>query len=257
MYANENSAKASIRLLQASLLIGNPQLSKLFYEECIAEGITIPSNYHMHYALVSNQKEAFVEFLSKGDQISDPGYYNRLIGVAYCIWEDQSFLNHLIETEYNQCEIESLHLLVDNSGDSLNSIDMDLIVQILIDLFKSGYYEHYDKYINRFSSHFNALANQLGNYFFYCHQIQLAFDYYSALLQQNQLEYLGYMNIGFYYLSIGNDVEAVEFFKEAIINSPDKHELYPLVSSVLNPTDKVTMIEQYYSRFPQFRSIRI
>ncbi|GIP47423.1 glycosyl transferase family 2 [Paenibacillus sp. J53TS2] len=258
LYANENPSKGSIRLLQASLLIGNPQLSNLFYEECIAKGVIIPSNYHMHYALVSNQKEAFVEYLSKGDQISDPGYHNRLIGVAYCLWEDESFLNHLIETEDNQYDIKDLYLLIKNTGDSSsNSINIDFIVQILIDLFKSGYYEEYDKLIKNFSSHYNTLANQLGNYFFYCHQFQLAFDYYSALLQQNQLEFLGYMNIGFYYLSISNDIEAMQYFSEAIDNSPYNHELYPLVISMQNPKVKAEMIEQYYRRFPQFRNIKI
>ncbi|WP_152396377.1 glycosyltransferase [Paenibacillus guangzhouensis] len=257
LYSAE-SPESALRLLQASLIVGNRSLCEYYYLRCMALSVKLESEYMLHYAAVMNDRSLFFKHLQAEESRSTPAHFNRLIGTALCLWKDPALINHLIYTEDNPTAFHTLqNLLVDHLQTSEN-IDSTIIYQLLTDLFKSEHYETYDWLINRYPDLADTLANRLGDFLYFTQQIEIAFDYYSMLLEKDTLNATGYENIALYYLKSGNIPEALPFLKKALDLSPTKLHLYPiLLRHIADQEDKLKYSKKFNSLYPHYDGIAI
>ena len=251
--ANENS---TLRLLQASLIVGHPLLVEHYYNKC--SGLNIERIYKLHYSIITDHKELFIKELSKKDT-SGVENINRIIGLGLCLWKDSSILNYLEITEDDD-EMKIVgtlnQLLNQNSIDSFSNVDINLIYHILVDLFNSEHFSAYDWLISKFPEQTVPLTNLLGDYFYSKQKIELAFDYYSMLLDKRQLSAIGCENVAQYYMNSGNTSDALEFIKMSLDQDPHRLHLYTkLLSNTTDKEDKLKYSKLFNHYYPQYQGI--
>ena len=257
----KNSETSTHRLLQMCLFIGNSEMSQYYYNQYISLSLNMEINttYLLHYAIITGDIELFKANLHKDILPEDLDYYNRLVGLALCIWQDPSFTSYLKVTSDNSLIINSLsNLIIDQTSNVSQEVDIQFIYQLLIELFKSKYFDAYDWLIQRFPEYQNIFTNFLGDYFYAHQQLELAFDYYSMSLQNNTLNALGYENIGLYYLNHDNATDAAEYLKKAIDLNPTRLSLYVRLLSNCPEKDHVQKYKLQFNRiYPQYTNLSI
>ncbi|OPA75655.1 hypothetical protein BVG16_20175 [Paenibacillus selenitireducens] len=260
----ENTISSLPLLFQASLFIGNSTLASHFFSKCSALNIKINSIYLIHYAFVTYDETLFRNELPnvpKQIQPDEIDYLNKLIGLGICLWKDNNLLLHLISTENNTNIMNTFNHLINNPSSeflALNKADIQSVSNLLIDLYKSEYFDVYDWLIQQFPEQQDTFANLLGDYYYSNQQLNLAFDYYSMLIQKDKLDASGYANIGQYYLNTGNVFEAVEVFSKSIDLNPLVLKTYiKLFECSPSGTLKRNYIDQFLNFFPGYASTPI
>lgn len=120
-------------------------------------------------------------------------------------------------------------------------------------LFHQKRYEAYDRIINNPAYRSNILIQMLGDHFFREQQFDLAFDYYSSLLNTQELHAKGYENIAQLYYVQQEKEEACNFLKKGIAVFPQEFRLYVkyyLVSQYYNDEECVFAKKTLAASFP-------
>lgn len=120
-------------------------------------------------------------------------------------------------------------------------------------LFLVQEYSIFDQFVGVFQS--PALINQLANHFYSLNLMPQALQYYSLLLEQQQLDHTSIENLAIYHVNNGFNEEAVEFLKEAIAVQPGKRHLYSVLMRLLPNELTSSLVQQFEQRFPDFSSI--
>lgn len=247
-----------LRLLQTSLLLGNRELSEYYYHAYEIIAPEIAQEYTLKYAIITNNKNLFKTTINKYSKNNNS--LSKLICLACFIWNDSTLISNLVEGEnYKFTQLlDQIHYPEKKSTPSAYEPDISVLIQILADLFKTGYYETYDWLIQQFPNQFNILANYLGDYFYSQHQLQLAIDYYSILLSKNALGADGYENIAQLYLNQGDIDDGLDFLKKAIDLNPKKASLYiNYLRHCKESDDREEYSRQFKKLFPQYIGIPI
>jgi glycosyltransferase involved in cell wall biosynthesis len=251
-----------LQLFQVSLLLGNKELIQYYQESCEQNQISISLQYKLLLALIRNQQEDFDILLDslESEQISEQN--NKLLVLATLIWNKSDYSSHLNETE-NSISTEYfrkfIKIAISNEEvdpQSLNADQLNLIVTLLIDLYKFGYFDAYDAFLLKLQPYYYLLANLLGDYFFAQNQVQIAFDYYSLLINNGKLSALGYENIGKLYLRQGDVEEGLSFIDNSLEINPNHPSLYTCYFEFSQDPLKTNLrLNKYQENFPQYYSI--
>ncbi|MNC36740.1 hypothetical protein D3C75_852770 [compost metagenome] len=108
----------------------------------------------------------------------------------------------------------------------LLKVDESIIVSSCKLLFHQKKYEAYDRIVAKSECYSNIFTQMLGDHFFREQQFDLAFDYYSLLLERNELHPKGYENIAQLYFVQEERDEALHFLAKGIDVHPGEFRLY-------------------------------
>ncbi|GLI08705.1 hypothetical protein YDYSG_47370 [Paenibacillus tyrfis] len=254
----EMTAANALLLFQMGLLTGNKEIADHYYRACMNLNLEISSINNIHYALISNDRTLFDLHLSNLNHANEQEETDlaKTLLLAASIWKDTSYLNRIpYNEETNLTKVTMKYILSESLNDSAE-IDLLMIIKLLIDLFKMGHFEVYDWLIKQLPFHQDSIANLLGDYFYTQNQIDLAFDYYSMLLQRNALQATGYENIARLYLQQGEITEGLNFLKTALKINPTNIVSYTLFLQYSSDTqEKAKFKELMYNQFPQYRGL--
>ncbi|WP_123042213.1 tetratricopeptide repeat-containing glycosyltransferase family 2 protein [Cohnella candidum] len=130
--------------------------------------------------------------------------------------------------------------------------DLTSIAETCMRLFRSGEYDRFDEIVQKQGERTLELAQLLGDAMFEDRQFEIALDYYSLLLQKNSLSGKGYENLARLYLAQGDVEEGLEFAEQALVQLPDRIELYTLLIQYLDRTSpkRDEILSLLFARFP-------
>jgi glycosyltransferase involved in cell wall biosynthesis len=253
-----------MKLLHVSLLLGHKELCQYFFEECTKHDISIQPHQHLYYAIIFNDQERFNRFLPEIKDNSNSGQVNKLLFFAAILWQDPEYGRYLSEsTDKGDPDLALLNsifstLFENTKPDEDIPFDINYIVTLLIDLFKMGYYDSYDWLIQQYPQYFYILANMLGDYFYNQNQLQLAIDYYSILLENDQLSGPGYYHLSLIYLNQNDIADGLNYLTAAIEQCPDQTAWYILYLKYSPPTpERMSMAKKYRNEFYPYVQIDV
>ncbi|MDB5052786.1 MAG: hypothetical protein JWM44_836, partial [Bacilli bacterium] len=236
----------------------NKGLAEYYYEKCKSLETIFGSTELLHYALITNDRQ---KFILVADQLSEQQLkdndISKFLLLAAMVWKDSSYLKITSISEDEplyQLFHAILALLEENRFVSLVEADASSILQMAIELFNLQYFDTFDWFINLYYT--PSLINQIANYFHSLHKFALAIDYYSLLLNENQLYSIGYENLANLYIVQGEVEEGLNFLENAIKLSPHQINLYLYLCSHCNdPIKKEDYKTQFLDRFPQYSGL--
>ncbi|MFD2331490.1 glycosyltransferase [Cohnella sp. GCM10020058] len=224
----EKTLEQSLQLLQISFLLGNRDLSVHYYAECQKLNIRLPSQHQLYYALMSGNPTEFDLTLATLEDDELHAVDRKLLFLASIVWQEPKYGKYMdASSESLLTDVYSYLFTKESSTTNEIPFDADFISKLLIDLFNMNQFDSYDWLIQRYSALNDVLANSMGDHFFNQFQVELALDYYSLLLNQNQLGNNGYRNVGFLYIHQGDHAEGAEFLAHSIEMTPDDATAYP------------------------------
>lgn len=260
IYPNATKAQ-TLKIFNVCLLLGNEELSKHFYEECLSQNIPLENYHRLYLALISKDRYLFDDLLQNPISYFHQAQVNKLLCLASVIWQEPRYLQQIKPNDDVDSDTYSIQnqtmAYIFKPSESLN-LDINFISSILIDLFKIGYYEAYDCLIQRFPNYYVILANLMGDHFFSQQQIQLAIDYYSVLLRDGQLSGKGYENLARLYIAQGDVEEGIDFLYQAIHANSKNPQLYPLYfNNCTNAEKRQEIMKIYNNQFPHYYSLNL
>ncbi|BBI36138.1 glycosyltransferase [Cohnella abietis] len=253
-----------LKLLHVSLLLGSKELSQHFYEQCSTYDVALQPQQQLYYAVLFDDQERFNQFLPEVKDHTNSGQVNKLLFYAAILWQDPKYGEHLLESsddnDFSLPLLKSMFATLFDQGESDNEtpFDINYIATLLIDLFKMGYYDRYDWLIQKYPSYFYVVANLLGDYFFNQNQLQLAVDYYSILIENDQIGGTGYYHLSLLYLNQGDIDDGLVYLQSAIKLTPNQATWYILYlkNSQASP-ERDNIIKKYKNEFHQYCHIPI
>lgn len=256
----DKTLEQSVQLLQISFLLGHKELSIHYYSECQKRNIALASPYRLHYALITGDQVGFDQNLAALGDSERHSLDSKLLFLASIIWQEPRYGDYLQTSDDPMSKKIYAYLFAQEPSATGGEIPFDasFISKLLIDLFKMNQFDAYDWLIQRYPTYNSVLANSMGDHFFSQHQIELALDYYSHLLNQDQLEDNGYRNVGFLYIHQGDLEEGAEFLAKSIEMNPRYAPSYPTFFKACRNKDLRKKIRELYRReHTQYSSISL
>jgi tetratricopeptide (TPR) repeat protein len=253
-----------LKLLHVCLLLGHKELSQYYYERCVRQNVELPVSQQLLHAVVFNNRDAFMRLLPQTGNRHRSGQINKLLFLAGIIWKNTELGTYLSETGDEKDPppdmLASMYQLVFDPASAQENapFDVNFIATLLIDLFKMGYYEEYDWLIQQFPDYYFVLANLMGDYFWQCHQMELALDYYSLLLEQEQLSGPGYYHLALMHFQSGETTDGLKFLAKAIDIHPHQHAWYvQYFKRCPNTSERKSMLSRYRNEFSRYSQIDV
>lgn len=253
-----------VKLLHVSLLLGNKELSQFFYDECLSKQLSLQPQQQLYFAILFHDEERFNRYLAESVTSNVTGQRNKLLFLASILWNNSDYSAELSQSQDESDPslplLQNMHatLFEQNLEIEGRPFDINYIATILIDLFKMGYFDEYDRLVQRYPSYNYVLANIMGDYFYQHGQMQLAVDYYGLLLAGNQLSGPGYYNLAKLYIYQGDIEQGLQFLHSAIDRCPDQASWYIqyILISPQSP-ERAEIANKYRDNFYQYSSIEI
>ncbi|AJY74508.1 glycosyltransferase [Paenibacillus beijingensis] len=255
---NENDVKHLLILFKVSLSLGSEELAAHYYHQLKTNDQELkPADLLDFYLLVGDRKryESTLQQFEAHMKMSEELLVNRIS--ASLIWNDSDYYNR-ISIEQNDglfTTYKTYQQIINRENIDLESIQVSLIVyKLLSRLFQLRQYEIYDQLVNKISN--SDIVNSLANFLYKKKQFDLSMNYYSILLQENQLDGTSLENLAFYHFNNGFVSEGLEFLEAAIEKRP--HEPYLYVLYLQRCTDRVkkeTYRQQFGFNYPQLKKI--
>lgn len=194
-------------LLRASASLGLIELAEMLIKDFHADIKMYPLDTQMLYALLKDDWSGFAAALAlSGAQIS--GEYLSIAYAGFMHWPQY-------ESHFTPYQTAFAHMQ-----------EADAAASCII-LFHQEKFEAFDRIAQQFGTG-PRFTNLVADQFFNDQQYELAFDYYSMLLNSNQLDAKGLENIARLYIAQGDVNEGLEFIRKAIEREPDKLHLYSI-----------------------------
>ncbi|OPA75654.1 hypothetical protein BVG16_20170 [Paenibacillus selenitireducens] len=211
-----------IMLFETSLLLASVELSHYYWKLCKHLNFQNRPDLPFYYAVITKNNELIMEY--ETNNTNTTGRLQQISKILKSI---------LIE------------------GNMDISINEDLKSSLLISLFRLGQYEMYDTLLKVTDYNHPIIINDLADYFFDNQHIDLGIDYYSTLLDNNQINLSGILNISRYYIKQGYLLDASDFIRNTIQLQPDHLTLYILYFLTSeHPTKRI--VQQFYDLFPNY-----
>lgn len=255
-YASDEG-KYSLLLLEAAILSGNAYMCSHYLNLSMRLGNEVPTSLVLRCAIITGNKEAFDRAL-KQSLSGDAAHINESLCLAACLWSDRCYREAIVYHEDgSHLDYASVLDLImhHDAGTSGSQTDTDcnptVIVSILMGMFRDGHYEGYDRLIRLFPNAYDTLANRLGDFFYTENRLELAIDYYSVLLDNDQLAATGYENLARLYLSQGELADGLAFLAQAIDRNENRPSLYTLFLQYSDDAQaKASMMRRFAAKFP-------
>ncbi|OGX68203.1 MAG: hypothetical protein A2189_01470 [Paenibacillus sp. RIFOXYA1_FULL_44_5] len=250
----KSSSSLDIMLFQVFLFLGHSGV-KVYFERCKNYGIAINSDDQMRYSLITGDQLLFEQILRQMENSTKQNNMKSLM-LAAVIWGKPAYLETIARNDSVEwLERILLHQHNHTQKESFpESQQVELSFSIASDLFTMGYYDQYDWFIS--SSSNPNLTNLLADFFYAHSNFELAVDYYSLLLQKDQLGAMGYENLSVLYINQHMKEEALGFLQKAIELNPDKISLYPYFCAHCDDLGlKNAYKNKLIERFPEFAEI--
>lgn len=243
-------------LFNVFLTIGHEELASHYLRECEEAQAAIGSQDWLTVALLQKDQHLFNSTFEKLSGDPDEAVIKKTI-IASFLWggEYLTRLNIDSENRYDAL-IEFFRSFADQTHQpaTLEEQWHDTIYSILTDLYSFKMFDAYDRLVQAVSS--PMLINQMAHYFYAHHQMELAMEYYSLLLNANEMDSLGYENLGFLYLSQQFNDEGLQFMEAAIELSPKKPHLYSVLSSYCSDKNiKQSYKYKFEEQFPNYKKL--
>ncbi|MDO3678811.1 glycosyltransferase [Paenibacillus ehimensis] len=206
-----------LMLLRVTLNLGNLPLYHYYKEECSKKSIPFPIHLQLLQALVLDRLDLFSSLIESCSLMPDDLELMTTISSASIVWKERRFAALISKSN----EASALKFILDyywgiSPDNALSQKDIAVLTKLLTQLFQLGFFDTYDRLMERFNAHADELANELGHYFYSIQQIELAIDYYSILINKNKLSGKGYENLAKLYILQGEYEEAFYFIKQAL-----------------------------------------
>ncbi|NQX70106.1 glycosyltransferase family 2 protein [Paenibacillus alba] len=251
-----------LQLFQVSLLLGNQELTAHYQYQCEQHKISLSSHYKLLSALIHDSQDEFQRILQLMPPQEQSEHNNKLFILASLVWNQSAYADQLIETiDGSTLQKEQLHQIVqvalqlttEGTSPTLDSEQLNYAVTLLIDLFKYGYFDAYDRFIEQLQPYYFIVANLIGDHFYSQSQIQLALDYYSMLIQHEQLAAVGYENVGKLYVNQGDVEEGLAFVRKSIELNPYRPYLYVFYLAQCSDADlSKDVLDRYKEQYPHY-----
>ncbi|WP_251037997.1 glycosyltransferase [Paenibacillus albidus] len=242
-------------LFKVSLVLGQLELVR-YYSSLLGMLKNLSSLDQLRYANVVEDKVTWFNF-SDLDQTEDENQMQiwMQVAVGAIKWNEPAKLQEIAK-QYNNKTIDDLTIIIvsflqGNSGsdDRMLIKYADNLFSIAKQLFLLKDYENFDKVIQKLK--IPKLINQLANYFFNLGLTEMAMNYYSILLSEQQLDLPSLVNLGMYHANLQYYEDAVEFLSEAVRQEPSsKHLYYSLIKHAANEAKSV-YINQFITGCPE------
>jgi glycosyltransferase involved in cell wall biosynthesis len=219
-------------LLSVAIGLGNKDLSHTLIK-LDASGESIQRWDHLRYALIINDMEYFEHYWNQGsirDKLDPRSLKQAVLGSI--VWGKSEFLNVEIEKEHEDYSyVQWAQSICKKSklNEDINQFP-GFSLELLSELYIIQQFDTFDLLIDQ--AHSSEIINGLANFFFDRHQEETAFQYYSHLLDTNQLDVFSCTNLAMYYSRHNMVNEAVIYLEKAIDMKPNEKILYIILYSI-------------------------
>lgn len=244
-------------LFKVSLFLGNRVLVN-HYKTLAPKSMELSPADQLKLTLVNRDLNGMHELLNEFSLITqDEDNVCLQVVTGVLIWNDASLLDKISRKLQNKDLLVSAKTMVDVfyqvEPDNPSIIETDDLFAVSRQLFLLKEFEVFDQWVNKTNN--DDLTNKLANYFYDMNHIELAMNYYSALLPGNRLSGMSYENLGFYHANQQYKEDAVEFLNEALLEEPGKRHIYKILISLSPKEDKLRIMENFKTQFPDFDDI--
>ncbi|SCW58618.1 TPR repeat-containing protein [Paenibacillus tianmuensis] len=221
-----SSSKASncLLLFQTFLLLGKGTLTQHYYNLCIEHKLLLSEADILRYYLLLNEPTSFQNKVLEMNFGIASDEACKLLLLAALTWQDPAYLIPLADLPEERARLYNLGQAIFGSQNEDILDHEDLLYTILIDLFTVQSYEAYDLLINQYVK--PSLLNKLAHYFYNQNYIEMAINYYSILIENHEMEAMGYYNLSLVHLYEGKPQEGLHFLKQAIEIEPGHLPFY-------------------------------
>ncbi|WP_232510235.1 glycosyltransferase family 2 protein [Paenibacillus crassostreae] len=253
--------KADCNLLfKVSLVLGQVELVR-YYLESIGSLDHLSSLDQMRLAVITDNKEMWLEISLSNQELDIDNQLQLWVqaAVGAIHWNNHLKLIQVVDELQND-EVPILTTIIvamileENLPDEqvLKSHASSLFL-VAKQLFLIKDFEKFDQFINVMRS--SELINQLANYFYKLNLTEMALNYYSILLSEQQLDFTSLVNLGRYHVNQHYYEDAAGFFGEAVMLEPKTKNLYYSLIRYANKERKSQYITKFSAEFPQFVDI--
>jgi glycosyltransferase involved in cell wall biosynthesis len=195
--------------------------------------ISLQLGDHLRYALLINNLAYFENHWRQAsyDEKLDPRSLKMAV-LATIAWDKDILLNEDINTDHEYY----LYIQWAKSISSTTHFSEEInkyprySLELLSELYTIRQLETFDFLIDHVNSY--ELINGLANFFKERHQEELAFQYYSYLLDHDQLDIFSCTNLALYYFHRDSIDQAITFLEKAIEIKPNQKILYILLYNI-------------------------
>ncbi|TCZ76852.1 glycosyltransferase family 2 protein [Paenibacillus albiflavus] len=258
LYPNRNSVEIGL-LFQVSLEVGNLSLSNHFFGISQEMSIDISPSQMLQFAVLTGDQDKYIQIMKNLDLSSDMKLDIILpLVIASVRWREPDYLLVIANdpTFYQLYILASACINEEELIISPTDEEVDMLMRLFIELFNYKLYEEYDLLLKRVSS--SMLINSLANYYYTHHHLELALDYYSILLDSDELNAEGYEHLAHLHLNQGEKDDGLKFLGKASELRPDDIVLY--TNMWLNCKDSLTRLKyknELFRKFPHYVGIPI
>ncbi|SFJ26950.1 Glycosyl transferase family 2 [Paenibacillus sp. UNC496MF] len=249
---NADDRKFQLYLFKVTLALGHIDLSKYYWAmlEDVESELDIIDRLNL--ALLQRDEAMFgnlVASLAKDQTITHDILVSCTLGSL--MWGSNYYEritiseDHALSASYNsfRCLLEGAP--VDSQPD---------IFTLLTKCYLYHNYDLYDRFVNAYSS--SEITNMLANFFYNKKNYDLALNYYSLLLRNNDLSVTSLENLSLYHLTRHYIEDGLEFILAALEKRPDLPHLITLyLRFCTNPQAKQTFIKKYGDHLSYYRKI--
>jgi glycosyltransferase involved in cell wall biosynthesis len=245
-------------LFRIMLLSAKKTLAEYYYEKNNSLNNIMGKTELLHYALIINDP---IQFKLLSQQLSEEQRQEngvcKIFHLAALIWREPNYLTAISIPDDKaltrvipaiQAILEELPL------EELDEQEDAYICLLIVELFNLQFYETFDWFMTLYST--TSRINLIANYFFSIQNFDLALDYYSLLLEKDQLSSVGYENLARLYFKQGETEEGISFLEKAIELNPVQINLYLyLCAHCGNQATKELYKAKFIKQFPQHKNL--
>lgn len=258
LYPNQSLSDLTI-LFNISLNIGDLNLSEYYLKAIRDSSKDISSKDMLRYSVLSNNQELFNQFPKSMTDISEFDSPNTIpFFLAALLWKQTTYVPPIPEDNdlYFVRQLITTTISGDVSPITPSDEEIRLLFELFTEMFTYKLYNTYDQLLQRIDS--SKLINLLADYFYRNNFLDLAIDYYSILLDANELQAQGYVNLTFLHFNLDEVEKGSAFLQMAIELKPDEVSLYTIYCTYSKDR---SMIEVYknklFEKFPQYKEMQI
>lgn len=247
-------------LFKVSLVLGQAELVR-YYVEFMGSLDHLSLLDQVRLAVITDNKEAWLAWSTSNQELDVDSQLQLWVQMAVGAihWNNVATLIQ-IKDDFHNDEIPILtELVISMISEGHLPDEQDLksyassLFLVAKQLFLLKDFDKFDQFINVMRS--PELINQLANYFYKLNLTEIALNYYSILLSEQQLDFTSLMNLGRYHINHHYYEDAVEFLSEAVKVEPSAKNLYHSLIHNANSQQKLNYINKFVTECPQYANI--
>ncbi|MBM7566469.1 TPR domain-containing glycosyltransferase [Paenibacillus sacheonensis] len=244
--------KYDIFLLKTSLVLGKAELAVYAYEKLGSAAKELKSLDALNFALLHQNQEEFKSLIERRNR-KESLQFEELVTIALgsLVWSEDYFERLSIGEDHESYAHIQVFQRIIHGNESEHNIH---IFELLTKTYLYQFYELYDRLVNAYAN--SETTNALANFFYANHQHDLAMNYYSILLKNNELNAASLENLAIYHLYHDYLDDGLEFLQAAIALKPESLRNYTLyLRYCKEPARKRAFIQRYGDKLAFYKKI--